>query len=57
MPIATPGLLRLCRLVASAPMLSQLWQVASPAQLKDCVLHYVWMVQEEHQAQGPWWEG
>ena len=44
-------------LVASAPTLSQLWQVAAPAQLKDCVLHYVWTVQEEHQAQGPWWEG
>ena len=28
-------------LVASAPTLPQLWQVASRAQLKDCLLHYV----------------
>jgi hypothetical protein len=44
-------------LVASAPTLCQLWQTASPAQLKDCLLQYVYTVEEEHQARGPWWEG
>ena len=31
-------------LVASAPTLPQLWQVASRARLKDCLLHYVYTV-------------
>jgi hypothetical protein len=44
-------------LVASAPTLHQLWQVVSPTQLKGCLLQYVYTVEEEHQAQGPWWEG
>lgn len=38
-------------LVASAPTLSQLWQVASPARLQDCLLHYVYTVEEEHEVQ------
>jgi hypothetical protein len=41
-------------LVASAPTLHQLWQAASPTQLTDCLLHYVYTVEEEHQPQGPW---
>jgi hypothetical protein len=44
-------------LVAHAPTLSQLWQVASPARLKECLLHYVHTVEEEHHVQGPRWEG
>ena len=44
-------------LVASAPTLCQLWQAAAPAQLQDCLLQYVYTVEEEHQVQGPWWEG
>jgi hypothetical protein len=43
-------------LIASAPTLARLWQAAPPAQLKDCLIHYVLTVAEEHQAQGPWWE-
>ncbi len=39
-------------LVASAPTLPQLWQVASPVRLKDCLLQYVYTVEEEHQVQG-----
>jgi hypothetical protein len=49
--LSNPGL------VASAPTLYQLWQVASPGQLTDCLLHYVYTAEEEHQPQGPWWEG
>ena len=44
-------------LVAIAPTLPQLWQVASPERLKDCLLQYVYTVEEEHQVQGPRWEG
>ena len=44
-------------LVARAPTLSQLWQVVPPERLTDCVLHYVCTVEEEHQAQGPGWDG
>jgi hypothetical protein len=44
-------------LVAQAPTLRHLWQVASPTQLKACLLHYVSTVEAEHQPQGPWWEG
>lgn len=44
-------------LVASAPPLSQLWQTAPPALLRDCLIHSVWTVKEENQAQAPWWEG
>lgn len=43
-------------LVASAPTLRELWKVAPLAQLKDCLIHYVCTVEEESQAQGPWWE-
>ena len=32
-------------LVASAPTLTQLWQMASPTLLKDCVLHYIGTVE------------
>ena len=44
-------------LMASAPTLPQLWLVASPENLKDCLLQYVCTVEEEHQVQGPEWEG
>lgn len=44
-------------LVARALTLPQLWQAASPARLKGCLLQYVYTVEEEHQVQGPWWEG
>jgi hypothetical protein len=44
-------------LVASAPTLHQLCQVALLAQLTNCLLHYIYTVEEEHQPQGPWWEG
>jgi hypothetical protein len=44
-------------LVASAPTLRQLWQMASPIQLADCLLQYVYTVEEEGQPLGPWWEG
>jgi hypothetical protein len=44
-------------LVAQAPTLRQLWQVASPMQLKECLLQYVYTTEEEHQPQGPGWEG
>jgi hypothetical protein len=44
-------------LVAHAPTLSQLWQTAPSRELMDCVVHYVCTVEEEHQVQGPWWEG
>jgi hypothetical protein len=40
-------------LVASAPTLNQLWQMASPTLLKDCVLHYIGTVENAHQPQGP----
>jgi hypothetical protein len=43
-------------LVASAPTLTQLWQMASPALLKDCVLHYIGTVENAHQPQGPGWD-
>jgi len=43
-------------LVASAPTLNQLWEVAPPVRLKDCLIHYVCTAEEEKQAQGPWWE-
>ncbi|MEE8305020.1 MAG: hypothetical protein V3S24_21585 [Candidatus Tectomicrobia bacterium] len=35
-------------LVAYTPTLSQLWQVASPALLKDCFVHYVHTLAEEN---------
>ncbi len=44
-------------LVASVPTLYQLWQMASPAQLSHCLLHYVYTVAEEGQPLGPGWEG
>jgi hypothetical protein len=44
-------------LVASAPTLRQLWQTVPPAQLTECLLHYVYTVEEEGQLLGPWWEG
>jgi hypothetical protein len=43
-------------LVASAPTLTQLWQMASPALLKDCVLHYIGTVENAGQVQGPGWD-
>ena len=43
-------------LVASAPTLTQLWHMASPALLKDCVLHYIGTVENANQAQGPGWD-
>ena len=43
-------------LIASAPTLSQLWPMAPPALLNDCLLHYICTVEEEHAIQGPWWE-
>jgi hypothetical protein len=43
-------------LVASAPTLTQLWQMASPVLLKDCVLQYIGTVENAHQAQGPGWD-
>jgi hypothetical protein len=44
-------------LVASAPTLRHLWQRVSPAQLTDCLLQYVYTVEEAGQLVGPWWEG
>ena len=43
-------------LVASASTLTQLWQMASPALLKDCVLHSIGTVENANQAQGPGWD-
>jgi hypothetical protein len=37
-------------LVASASTLTQLWQMASLALLKDCVLQYIGTVENAHQA-------
>ena len=42
--------------VASALTLTRLWQMASPALLKDCVLHYIGTVENVSQAQGPGWD-
>ena len=42
--------------VPSAPTLTHLWQMASPALLKDCVLHYIGTVEHASQAQGPGWD-
>jgi hypothetical protein len=42
--------------VASAPTLTQLWQLASPAGLQNCLVHYVSTVEDERRAQGPWWD-
>jgi hypothetical protein len=39
-------------LVASAPTLTQLWQMISPALLKDCVLYYIGTVENAGQVQG-----
>jgi hypothetical protein len=36
-------------LVASAPTLSQLWHMVSPALLKDCVLHHIGTGEDAHQ--------
>ena len=44
-------------LVASAPTLHHLWQMVSPAQLTNCLLQYIYTVEEEGQPLGPWWEG
>jgi hypothetical protein len=44
-------------LVASAPALTQLWQMASLALLKDCVPQYIGTIENAHQAQGPGWDG
>ena len=44
-------------LVTSAPTLPQLWQMASPAQLMDCLLHYVYTVEEEGHPLGLGWAG
>ena len=43
-------------LVAHAPTLTHLWQMASPTVLNDCLVHYVSTVADEHRAQGPWWD-
>ena len=43
-------------LVASAPTLTQLWQMISPALLKDCVLHYIGTVENADQVQGLGWD-
>jgi hypothetical protein len=37
-------------LVTTAPTLTQVWQMASPALLKDCVLHYIGTVENTGQA-------
>jgi hypothetical protein len=44
-------------LVASAPTLRHLWQMVSPAQLTNCLLQYIYTVEEEGQPLGPWWAG
>ena len=43
-------------LVVSAPTLPHLWQLAPPDVLHDCLVHYVSTVEDEHRAQGPWWD-
>ena len=43
-------------LVAKAPTLTQLWQLAPPTVLQDCLVHYVSTVEDEQVAQGPWWD-
>jgi len=43
-------------LVATAPTLTQVWQIASPALLKDCVLHSIGTIEHADQAQGPGWD-
>jgi hypothetical protein len=42
--------------VASAPTLTQWWQMAEPALLKDGVLHSISTVENASQAQGPGWD-
>ena len=44
-------------LLASAPTLRHLWQMVSPAQLTNCLLQYIYTVEEEGQPLGPRWEG
>ena len=43
-------------LVASAPTLSQLLEGGDPAELKTCLVQYVYTVEQEHQPIGPWWQ-
>jgi predicted metal-dependent HD superfamily phosphohydrolase len=42
--------------IAHAPTLTQLWQVASSAVLQDCLIHYVSTVANDSQAQGMEWD-
>jgi hypothetical protein len=42
--------------VASAPTLTHVWHMASPALLKDSVLHSLGTVEHAHQVQGPGWD-
>ena len=42
-------------LMAQAPTLTQLWQVAAPAALQDCLISYVSTVANDQQVPGPEW--
>ena len=43
-------------LIAQAPTLTQLWQVAAPAALQDCLIYYVSTVANEQQILGLEWD-
>jgi hypothetical protein len=43
-------------LIAQAPTLTQLWQVAAPAALQDCLIQYVSTVKNDQQVPGLEWD-
>jgi hypothetical protein len=43
-------------LVAQAPTLTQLWQMAAPAVLQECLIHYESTVANDHQVFGMEWD-
>jgi len=43
-------------LIAQAPTLTQLWQVAAPEAFQDCLIHYVSTMANEQQVPGLGWD-
>jgi hypothetical protein len=43
-------------LIAQAPTLTLLWQVAAPAALQDCLIYYVSTVENDQQVSGLEWD-
>jgi hypothetical protein len=43
-------------LVASASTLSQLLESTDPAELKACLVQYVYTLDQEQHVPGPWWQ-